>query len=66
MTLKLIRLKATGARTGYHPATVWRKATDPEDDFPEPVRLGKNAVAFVESEIEEWIEARIRDRDEKG
>ena len=66
MSTKLLRLKAAAARTGYHPATVFKKAQDPLDDFPGIVRTGPNSIAFVESEIEEWIEARIQERDEKG
>lgn len=29
------------------------------DDFPAPIQLGPRAVAWVESEINEWIEQRI-------
>ena len=25
--------------------------------FPEPIRTGPNSIAFLESEIDEWIEA---------
>ncbi|NOG32474.1 AlpA family phage regulatory protein [Halomonas sp. TBZ9] len=31
--------------------------------FPPPVRIGGRAVAWVESEINEWIAARIEERD---
>jgi prophage regulatory protein len=34
--------------------------------FPKPVRLGENRVAFIESEIDEWLEARIRERDQEA
>jgi prophage regulatory protein len=34
--------------------------------FPAPIRLGEQSVAFVEAEIDEWLEARIRERDEKS
>ncbi len=66
MSTKLLRLKAAAARTGYHPATVFKKAQDPLDPFPGIVRTGPNSIAFVEAEIEEWIAARIQERDEKG
>ena len=35
------------------------------DKFPRTVRLGGNCVAFVEDEIEAWIEGKIRERDER-
>lgn len=33
--------------------------------FPQPIKLSDDgrAVAWVDSEVQEWIEARIRDRD---
>jgi prophage regulatory protein len=34
-----------------------------EGTFPKPVKLGARAVAWVESEVEEWILARIEERD---
>ena len=34
--------------------------------FPIPVRLGTKRIAFLSSEIDAWIEARIADRDKRG
>jgi prophage regulatory protein len=31
--------------------------------FPKPVRIGANSIAFVESEIEDWLLSRIAARD---
>ncbi len=65
----LIRLKVAGERTGYHPAHVYKLATDPAYEhvgFPKLVRTGGNSVALVESELETWIQSRIAERDEKG
>ena len=33
--------------------------------FPRPVPLGPHKVAFVESEIEDWMAARIRAREQE-
>ena len=33
--------------------------------FPAPIRLSDNRIAFLESEINSWIEARIAERDSK-
>ena len=66
---KLIRLKDAGERCGYHPAHVYKLATDPTYEhvgFPKLVRTGSNSVALVESEVEAWIQSRIAERDEKG
>ena len=31
--------------------------------FPRPVKIGPRAVAWVESEIDDWLRQRIADRD---
>lgn len=31
--------------------------------FPKPVKIGTRAVAWIASEIDEWIEQRIADRE---
>jgi len=33
--------------------------------FPRPIKLGDNRNAWIEAEIDAWIEARIADRDAK-
>jgi predicted DNA-binding transcriptional regulator AlpA len=35
-------------------------------EFPAPIKLGEQSVAFVEPEIDEWLACRIRERDEKS
>ncbi len=69
MPTKFIRLKDAAERVGWHRQHFWKVATDPAYEhvgFPKPVRLGRNSIAFVESEVEAWIKARIAERDEKG
>lgn len=34
-----------------------------EGRFPAPIRLGEHAVAWVEAEVDRWLEARIAERD---
>ncbi|MGM0984993.1 MAG: helix-turn-helix transcriptional regulator [Pseudomonadota bacterium] len=33
-----------------------------EGRFPAPVKVGKRSVAWVESEVKEWIERKINER----
>jgi predicted DNA-binding transcriptional regulator AlpA len=33
-------------------------------EFPAPIKLGEQSVAFVEAEVDDWLARRIRDRDE--
>ena len=53
----LIRLPEVLKRTGFGKAWIYRLIS--EGRFPAPVKLGTRAVAFVESEIDEWIKAVI-------
>jgi prophage regulatory protein len=34
--------------------------------FPKPIELGENCIAFVESEVDAWLEAKLADRDAKA
>lgn len=45
----------------YSDSQLWRKWKAKE--FPEPVKLGPGRNAWVEAEIDAWIEARIAERD---
>ncbi|MCS6178916.1 helix-turn-helix transcriptional regulator [Shewanella baltica] len=65
--MKLIRLKDVIGCTGLSRSTIYKYID--EGIFPKSVSLGDRAVAWVESEIQEWILERIAERDlqnEKG
>lgn len=53
----LLRLDQVRARTGLSRSSVYAKVANGE--FPKPVAIGSRAVAWVESEIAAWIQARI-------
>ena len=54
---RLIRLPEVLERTGYGKAWIYRLIS--ESRFPAPVKIGVRAVAFVESEVDEWIQSVI-------
>ena len=68
---RLIRLPEVLSRTGYGRTTIYRKMED--GSFPRSVKLGgppidpnvfdSRAIAWIEDEIEQWIESRIEERD---
>ena len=62
--MRFIRKIPTAALVGWHPSHLMRKVRAGE--FPQPVRLGTNSVAFVEDEVVAWQEARIAERDAKS
>lgn len=57
---RLIRFGEVLRRTGVSRPRIY--ALIAEGRFPKQVRLGPLSVAFVESEVDEWISSRIADR----
>ena len=68
---RLIRLSEVLSRTGFGRTSIYRKMED--GSFPRSVKLGgppkdpeafdSRAVAWIEDEVEQWIESRIEERD---
>ncbi|HFP0732893.1 TPA: helix-turn-helix transcriptional regulator [Escherichia coli] len=52
-----IRLSEVMRRTGYSRAWIYRLIN--QGRFPKPVKIGSRSVAFIESEVDEWINQRI-------
>ncbi|EPB6687174.1 TPA: helix-turn-helix transcriptional regulator [Vibrio alginolyticus] len=61
--MKLIRQKEVTEMTGVSRASVYKLMA--VGRFPKSVSLGERAVAWVESEVQEWILERIAERDEQ-
>ena len=68
---RFIRLPEVLSRTGYGRTSIYRKMED--GSFPKSVKLDGppvdpeafdcRAVAWIEDEVEQWIESRIEERD---
>ncbi|MGR2740721.1 helix-turn-helix transcriptional regulator [Billgrantia sp. Q4P2] len=54
---QLIRKKAVLERTALSNTSLYRLIA--KGEFPKPIQLGPRAVAWVEDEIEKWIDSRI-------
>ncbi len=54
--MRFIRKLVTADKVGWHPSHLMRKARAGE--FPAPIQLGPNSVAFVADEVDEWMQAR--------
>lgn len=52
-----LKLNEVVRRTGLSRSTVYNRVQD--GSFPQPVKLGIRAIGFVESEVSDYIEARI-------
>ncbi len=59
--MKLIRLQQVMEMTGLGRSTIYKYIS--EDWFPKPVPLGGRSVGWLESEVQDWILARIEERD---
>lgn len=57
MSQSLIRLSEVQRRTGYSKAWIYRLMADKR--FPTSIKIGSRAIAFIESEVDEWINERI-------
>ena len=56
VTLELWRLPKVAAKTGVSSATIWRWVA--AGTFPEPRRVGANAVAWRSDEVLAWMDGR--------
>lgn len=61
-TMTLIRLNQVKEYTGLGRSSIYKYMND--GLFPKPVSLGDRAVAWVDTEIEEWVQNKIDLRDE--
>ncbi|MFJ5331692.1 helix-turn-helix transcriptional regulator [Pectobacterium versatile] len=54
---RLIRLPEVMSKTGFSKAWIYRLIR--KKHFPSPIKTGSRSIAFVESEVDGWIELRI-------
>ncbi len=57
-TQRILRLPAVKEKTGYSRSSIYLKIS--QGVFPQPISLGERAIGWLESEILEWIEQRIK------
>jgi prophage regulatory protein len=59
--VRIIRLKEVIYSTGLARSTLYKYIG--EGTFPKSVSLGDRSVGWIDTEVQEWILARIEDRD---
>ena len=57
--LRFLRFLAVRARTGLSRTTIWR--LERQGDFPRHRRISRNAVAWAEHEVADWIRSKLGD-----
>ncbi|MDP7156620.1 MAG: AlpA family transcriptional regulator [SAR324 cluster bacterium] len=58
---RLIRLPEVESLTGYRRSRIYDFVK--QGTFPQPLKIGPRATAWVEDEVQGWIDARIEQRD---
>jgi prophage regulatory protein len=58
MATSILRLPAVKQRTGLSRSTIYLRMND--GTFPQPISLGARAIGWVEDDIQQWLEERIR------
>ncbi len=61
MTHRILRLPQVLSLTGLSRSTIYLQIS--EDRFPRPIPLGPRAVGWLESEINNWLDQHIENRD---
>jgi len=64
MSQKFLRLRDVQRRIPYSRSSIYLMIS--RGEFPRQVSLGGRAVAWLESEIDEWIASRIGNRKDDG
>ena len=59
--IRFLRLAEVKKRTGLSKTTIYREID--RQKFPQRVRLSQNSVAWLESEIIDWMNQRLSSRD---
>lgn len=59
--MRIMRLTEVIQTTGLARSSIYSRMT--EGSFPRPVSLGARSVGWVSEEIQDWVEARIQERD---
>ncbi|WP_273992921.1 AlpA family transcriptional regulator [Vibrio parahaemolyticus] len=58
--MRFLKLKEVMEKTALSYSAIYRKMN--EDALPKSVNVGDRAVAWVESEVDHWMEVMLQDR----
>ncbi len=61
MQSRALRLKATQEKSGLTRTRIYEMMD--EGTFPRPIKIGKRAIAWLEHEVDAWLQARVAERD---
>ncbi|PFG46216.1 AlpA family transcriptional regulator [Vibrio sp. ES.051] len=58
--MRFLKLKEVMDKTALSRSAIYRKMND--GDFPQTISLGDRAVAWLESEVDDWMESMLQAR----
>lgn len=58
--MHMLRLRDVIKKTGLSRSSIYKYVSTGR--FPKPVHLGERTVAWVENEIEDWLMAKVNER----
>jgi len=58
MSKAILRLNATLAKTGLSRSVLYSEIS--KGNFPKQIRLSERSIGFLESEVETWIDERVK------
>jgi prophage regulatory protein len=59
----ILRRNKVEARTGLSRSTIYLRIK--KGTFPRQVKLGERAVGWLETEVSDWLEAKVQNRDQR-
>jgi prophage regulatory protein len=61
--VRIISFAGLKSEKGIGFSAVWIRKLIADGKFPKPIRIGAQRVAFLESEVDEWLRDRAAERD---
>lgn len=59
MSMKVLRRPEVEARVGFKRTAIYSMTA--KGEFPKPILLGKRAVGWLETDVNEWIKRRVKE-----
>ena len=64
MSKAILRLNATLAKTGLSRSVLYSEIS--KGNFPKQINLSERSIGFLESEVENWIDERVKSSRSQG
>ncbi|ROR70192.1 AlpA family transcriptional regulator [Vibrio crassostreae] len=60
ISMRFLKIKEVMTKTALSRSSIYRKMS--EGSFPKPVPIGERAVAWIDSDVEEWMKECVKQR----